>query len=195
MASQLRRVTGNPSRRTGVANAKLQARINRLPQMLQNRQSQAILKRDTAFQNSQIALQRSAAKQRKREQEAGMGLEASKLGVNLAMSDMGGKTLGDITRGAKDLYGNAFKKGYTNKAVPTGAARGWQDKVSVGGALSSGLTGYGVGKLVGGKSKTKKSLYGGGAGALLGMLSAPKGGGMMGGLVGGGLGALGGYFS
>jgi hypothetical protein len=195
MASQYRRVSGNPSMRSGLANAKLQGRVNRLPQMLANKQNKAILARDTAFQNKQIALQGKQRKQRERESEVGMGMEAAKLGLNIGMSDMGNKSLGDITRGAKNTYGSMFKKGHTDTPKPTGASRGISDRINVGGALSSGLTGFGVGKLVGGKSKAKKSLFGAGAGGLMGMLSAPKGGGMMGGLVGGLTGGIGGYFS
>jgi hypothetical protein len=202
MASQYRRVTGNPSVRSGLANAKLQSRINNLPQMLANRQQKQLINRDTAFQNKQIAMQRRGEKQRKREQESAMGLEAAKLGLNIGMSDMGGTTLGDITTGAKNAYtgaGNLFRKNKkpmaTNLNATGGPKSGWKNSVNVGGALSSGLTGFGVGKLVGGKSKAKKSLYGAGAGAAMGLLSANKGGGMMGGLIGGLTGGIGGYFS
>jgi hypothetical protein len=198
MASQYSKVTGNPSVRSGLAKAKLQGRVNRLPQMLANRQNQAILKRDTAFQNKQIALQGAQRKQRERESEVGMGMEAAKLGLNIGMSDMGKKTLGDITAGAGNAYRgvtNKFRSPTNQKSTTLPAKEGMFSNVNVGGALSSGLTGFGVGKLVGGKSKAKKSLFGAGAGGLMGMLSAPRGGGMMGGLIGGLTGGIGGYFS
>jgi len=191
MASQLRKVTGN-KRLSSDPRAMLAAKISRLPQRMAQKQQSEIIKRDTAFQNKQIALQKKGATQRKREQEAAMGLEAGKLGVNLGMSDLGKKTIGDLTGDVKSL-GNKVGIGSdkTPGIKPTGAVNNF----NVGGAISSGLTGYGVGKMVGGKNKVKKSAYGAGAGALMGLLSANKGGGMSGMLGGGLLGGLGGYFS
>lgn len=191
MASQLRKVTGN-KRLSSDPRAMLAAKISRLPQRMAQKQQSEIIKRDTAFQNKQIALQKKGATQRKREQEAAMGLEAGKLGVNLGMSDLGKKTIGDLTGDVKSL-GNkvGIGSGKTPGIKPTGAVNNF----NVGGAISSGLTGYGVGKMVGGKNKVKKSAYGAGAGALMGLLSANKGGGMSGMLGGGLLGGLGGYFS
>lgn len=193
MASQLRKVTGN-KRLTSDPRAMLQAKISRLPQRLAQKQQSEIIKRDTAFQNKQIALQKKGATQRKREQEAAMGLEAGKLGVNIGMSDLGKKTVGDLTGGVKALGNKVMGREKTPGIQPT-KPTGPVNNFNVGGAIASGLTGYGVGKMVGGKNKVKKSAYGAGAGALMGLLSANKGGGL-GGLISGGLtGGLGGYFS
>lgn len=197
MASQLRRVTGN-RRLTSDPRAALQAKIANLPNRLAQQQQREVIKRDTRFQNKQIALQKKSAAQRRREQEATMGLEASKLGMNLAMSDLGGKTIGDVTGGVKALKNKVMGTEKTSGIQSTGPKQPTGNAVkdfNIGGAISSGLTGYGVGKLVGGKSKAKKSMFGGGAGALMGLLSANKGGGLSGLLSGGLSGALGGYFS
>ena len=191
MASQLRKVTGN-RRLTSDPRAALQARISNLPNKLAQQQQRQVIARDTKFQNKQIKLQKKSAEQRRREQEAAMGLEASKLGMNLAMSDLGSKTIGDVTGSVKGMYNSAMGNEKTSGLKPSGNA---VSNFNIGGAVSSGLTGFGVGKLVGGKSKAKKSAYGAGAGALMGLLSANKGGGMSGLLSGGLTGALGGYFS
>lgn len=194
MASQLRKVTGN-RRLTSDPRAILAAKISRLPQKMAQKQQSEIIKRDTAFQNKQIALQKKGATQRKREQEAAMGLEAGKLGVNLGMSDLGKKTVGDLTGGVKSLGRKVGIGSDKTPGIKPTTATGPISNFNVGGAISSGLTGYGVGKMVGGKNKVKKSAYGAGAGALMGLLSANKGGGMSGMLGGGLLGGLGGYFS
>jgi hypothetical protein len=190
MASQLRKVTGN-RRLTSDPRAILQAKIANLPRRMQQQQQREIIKRDTAFQGSQIALQKDAATQRKREQEAAMGLEAGKLGVNIGMSDLGKKTMGDMVGGAKNISNDTMNTSLDPKSP--GMPAGIRD-FNVGGAISSGLTGYGVGKLVGGR-KGKKTGYGAGAGALMGMLSSNSGQGLSG-MIGGGIaGAIGGYFS
>ena len=196
MASQYRKVTGNTSNRGSSANAILQAKIGRLPQLLAQRQRKEVLARDSAFQNSQIALQKKQQKQAQREQQSAMGLEAARLGLNIGMSDMGQKTLGDISASGQNTY-NSAKSSLTNTTKPAEVmpGKGPISGINIGGALSSGLVGYGVGNLVGGKKKGKKALWGGLAGGALGMLSAPRGGSMMGGLIGTGLGTLGGYLS
>jgi len=200
MASQYRRVTGNPATRKGLAEARLQARVSRLPQVLAQKNMREVQARDARFQEKQIKMQKKTMAQRKREQEAALGLEAGKLGLNLAMSDLGGTTIGDIGRSAQNAVGSA--KGMLpggTKPTPIEAPKAGYTGVkgiNVGGALASGLTGYGAGKLVGGKNKKKKAMYGAGAGALMGLLSGSKSGNAFGGMGAGLLaGGLGGYFS
>ena len=192
MASQLRKVTGN-RRLARDPRAGLQAKISNLPNRLQQRQQAEVIARDTKFQGKQIALQKKGMTQRKREQEAAMGLEAGKLGVNLAMSDIGKKTVGNMFGGAKDLASKAT--GGWVKPAATNTKPNMVRDINLGGAISSGLTGYGVGKLVGGKNKKKKSLYGMGAGALMGLMSSGQGKGLSGMITGGLSGGMGGYFS
>lgn len=160
MASQLRKISANRRLRSD-PRAKLQARISNLPGMLANKQQRDIIKRDTSFQNKQIGLQKKQMKQRKREQQVGMGLEAAKLGLNLATSDIGKSTVGQLYKGAKGTFSKAAG------AAP--AKTGGLYDVKPGAAISGGLTGYGVGQMVGG-SKKKKALYGAAAGGLMGML-------------------------
>ena len=195
MASQLRRVTGN---RYGgnPAQAQLQAKIANLPATLANRQNKQILARDTKFQNQQISMMKKRRQMEQQAQERGMGLEAAKLGVTLGMSDFGSKSIGDAVKGVKGTWNGLVKGGTSNTGSNTqqGKSNMFSD-FNLGGAISSGLTGYGVGKLVGGKNKTKKSLYGAGAGALMGLLSSKPGQGMYSGLSGLIPGGLGGLFS
>jgi len=199
MASQYLRVTGNPAGRAKTSNAILQSKIARLPQAMAAKQAREQIARDKKFQKQNIQMAKKDMKFRERQEESAMGLEASKLGLNLAMSDMGSKTLGDVGTGAKAAYRGVrdkFAKPGTNEKLNVeDKDPSMVSKLPIGAALSSGLTGYGVGKLVGGKSKGKKALYGGGAGALMGMMSAPKGSGLGGMMAGGLTGALGGYFS
>lgn len=192
MASQLRRVTGNTAvSPSSLAHARLQAKIAGLPEVLAARQQRKNIARDTRFQNRQLALQKAAAKQRQREQQAAMGLDAAKLGLSVGMSDFGKKTIGDAFTAGKGVV-NKIPGVNVNPKVS-----GLPSSVSnfnIGGALASGLTGYGVGNLIGGKNKLKKGLYGAGSGALMGLLTAPKGGGL-GGLLSGALfGGAGGFF-
>jgi hypothetical protein len=194
MALQYRRVTGNPSRRAVYENAILQSKINRLPYTLQAKQQKETLQRDAAFQQKQLALAKQQAAQRKREQQAMFGLEASKLGLGLAMSDMGQKTLGDVTSGVKGIFGS--KEPTPAVTAPAAPAKpktsGIVSSLPIGTAVSSGLMGFGIGKLMGDKKKTKRAMFGAGAGALMGMLSAPKGSGLLGGFTGGLFGGIGG---
>lgn len=193
MASQLRKVTGN-RRLASDPRAMLQAKISNLPNRLQQRQQAEVIKRDTAFQGKQIALQKKSMTQRRREQEAAMGLEAGKLGVNLAMSDIGKKTVGSLFGSAKNMASKVIP-GVDPVSKVEQNKPGMVRDINLGGAISSGLTGYGVGKLVGGKNKAKKSLYGMGAGALMGLMSAGQGKGLSGMITGGLSGGAGGYFS
>lgn len=194
MASQLLSVRGKKRTPYGARGA-LQAKIARLPQTMEAQQQRELIARDTKFQNKQMKLQKDEAAQRRREQEVGMGLEAGKLGLNIGMSDMGKKSVGDLFTGGKKLINDVSKpiagKDVMNVAPKSGGP--WD--VNVGSGVASGLTGYGVGKLVGGKNKKKKAGFGAGAGALMGMLSSKPGSGLMGGLIGGLTGGLGGYFS
>jgi len=180
MASQLRRVTGN-RRIASSPHAQLQAKIGALPQTLANKQQAEVIKRDTKFQGKQIGLQKKQMKQRRREQQVGMGLEAAKFGMNLATSDMANKSVGSLYQGAKETLGGA----------PAPAKTGGLYDVKPGVALASGLTGYGVGQMVGGKNKKKKAMYGAAAGGLMGLFG---GGGNMAtagmGALAGGLGGL-----
>ena len=184
MASQLQRVTGSRRLRYD-PRAGLQAKIARLPQMQAQKQQREVIARDTAFQNKQIALARKSAAQRKREQQAGMGLEAAKLGFTVGMGDIGKTTIGDITAGTRNIFKG--KEAPKVEAKETGISG-----INVGAGLASGLAGFGVGKMVGGKKKLKKAGFGAGAGALMGLLSGKS---LIAGGIGGLMGGLGGYFS
>jgi hypothetical protein len=195
MAGQYRRVTGNPSRRKAGQQAVLQSRINMLPQLLQAQQQRAQIARDTQFQNQQMSLQKKQLKQRDRESEVGMGLEAGKLGLTLGMSDAGKKTFGDLFSAGSGMVHDVSGGRYgTAGGGPKGEGN-MLSNFNIGGGIASGLTGYGVGKMIGGKNKTKKGLYGAGSGALMGLLSSKKGQGLSGMISGGLLGGLGGIFS
>ena len=186
MASQYRKVSGvrtNSLLRDAEANR--DARIAMLPQLMARQQEQQLIKRDTAFQNKQISLAKDQAKQRLREQEAAMGQSAMTLGTNIAMSDMNKTTFGDIKRGTT----NMFKPAGERQQAPTGGDTGF-NAWRPGTAISSGLTGFGVGKMVGGKSKVKKGLFGAASGGILGLLSGQGLGGGITGLVSGGIGGL-----
>jgi hypothetical protein len=181
MASQLRRVSGNKRLRSS-PHAQLQAKISALPQSLANKQQREIIARDTSFQNKQIGLQKKQQKFQKRQQQAGMGLEAAKLGMNLATSDLGGSTIGQMAKGVKETFG-----GPTSTPAKSGGL--YDMKPGVG--IASGLTGWGVGQMIGGKNKKKKAAWGAAAGGLMGLLG---GGGNLGtagmGALAGGLGGL-----
>lgn len=178
MASQYRRVTGAPRLRTG--EAALQAKIAMLPQMMQRKQQQQLIARDTKFQNQQIAMAKQAAKQKKRAEAAAMGLEAGKLGLTMATGSASNTTAGDIVRGTKNIFGG-------NKEVaPEGGDTGWKS-YKPGSTIASGLTGYGLGKMMGGKSKKKKALYGAIGGGITGLLSGKD---LISGGIGAGVGAL-----
>ena len=180
MADQIRRVTGNPSVRRRTADAILQAKIARLPQQLANQQRREQIARDTEFQNQQIRLQKDSVKQRKREQEAAMGLEAAKFGINLS----------DFNSNASNVK-DATKTTVTGGTESSSLLEGFTS--SLPGAVGSGLVGFGAGKMAGGKSKGKKTLLGAGAGFLSSLLSNKPGfGDNFGGAI---LGGIGGYFS
>jgi len=192
MAQQMRKVTENRGRSSNPAHAILQSKIARLPASLAQKQQKAIIQRDTNFQNQQLRLMNKRRKMEEDAAERGMGMEAAKLGLTMGMSDFGGKTIGDaLSGGSKAL--NKVSMGKLGSANPPARSNMFSD-FNIGGAISSGLTGYGVGKLVGG-GKTKKSLFGAGSGALMGLLASKPGQGLYSGLTGLISGGLGGYFS
>jgi hypothetical protein len=129
-----------------------------------------------------------AAKQamEERKSEVGMGLEAGKLGVTMASK--GGKTLGDIWQGGKEL-------GVPGMGAPGtgfGSAGGFMSNLNIGQIAGGGLAGYGMSKMLGKKaSKVTKGLAGAGVGAALGLLGGGNAfSGMLSGGFGGGIGGL-----
>ena len=158
MASQLGAVRRDRRLRSD-QDAELQARMQFLPQILANQASRKLeTKRDAQFERTigleqdKFALQKKRLKQQQREAQAGMGLEAAKLGTTLSFGDMGKRSIGSIV----------------GQNQP-GAWGGIGD-VRTGSVLGSGLTGFGVANILGG-SKTKKVLGGALGGGLMNLLS------------------------
>ena len=203
MARQTGAVSGKSRRRNQIA--ELNARQGGLTGLIANQDKATALGRQKELDALQVAqsdrshnlseqqfsYNKKAAKENRalanRQSQIGMGLEASKMGMNVGMN-YSGKSLGDISRST--MTGVGFGAG----SGP--AVGGWTDKVDVGSAVGGGLLGYGAGQLIGGKSKAKKAGIGMLAGGLMGMLSGPKGSGMnFGSMISGGLGgAFGGMF-
>lgn len=167
MATQLQRVTGNPRLKQDQV-AALNARMGLLPQMLQQKERAADIQMQKNQFNRQMGFQKDQMRVQQRAQEAGMGLEAAKLG--LTASTMGSSRLGDVP--------------YLNKVATPGSTFG---NIRTGDIVGSGLAGYGAGMMLGGKSKLKKGLLGAGAGGLMSLLS---GGNMLAGATSGGIGSL-----
>ena len=118
-----------------------------------------------------------------------MGLSAATLGTNFAFGPSGKTTVSEMFGRGKEMVG--LGKGGTS-SVP-----GLIGGITAGQILGSGLTGFGVGRMVGG-SKTKKAGYGALAGGLMGLLSGGANKGLAGAAtkfgMGAVLGGLGGLF-
>ena len=178
MASQLQRVTrGRGMRQDQIA--QLNARLRLLPQMQAAKERNEAIEMNKAQFNKQYSLQKRGLEAQKRAQEATMGLEAAKLGMTAATSDVGAKTIGGAIGKIPGL-GSA------------GTSGGFLNNITVGSALGGGLAGFGAARLAGGKSKTKRAMYGMGAGALMGFLGSKAGSGLAGAGTGAVTGLLGG---
>lgn len=168
MATQLQSVTRNPRMKQDQV-ASMNARMSMLPEMLRQRERSADLDMQKNQFNRTMGFKRRQQDAAERAQQAGMGLEAAKLGMTASMS--GNTTLGQVP--------------YLNKLTGTGSTG--LAGIRTGDIVGSGLAGFGASQLLGGKSKLKKGLVGAGAGGLLSMLS---GGNMMAGATSGGLGSI-----
>jgi len=171
MASQLQRVTRNPRMRESQV-ASMNARLDTLPEMLRRRERAADLELQSRQFNQSMKMQNKARQVQQRAAEAAFGLEAAKLGMTAATSGVGQKTLGG-------LFGSKSGGPFSN--------------ITTGSIVGGGLAGFGAGKLAGGKSKTKKALFGAGAGGLMSLLGgganmANIGSGVLSGAIGGMLG-------
>ena len=196
MATQMGSTTRNKRKLDQIAI--LNARQSLLPQMLMNQQRSEDLSRANEMKNIQIAqfdqqfeldqdrvdFEKKSYRQQKNASERGarigMGLEAGKLGVNIAQN-YGNKTVG----GFADSIGNL-----TNTQGLGSGMSPMLSNLSLGSAVGGGLAGFGVSQLMGKKKKKGyKMAAGAGAGALMGYLSGGTGGAISGGL-GGAFGSL-----
>jgi len=173
MASQLRRVTRDPRLRRN-QEAELQARMRFLPQIMANKASKRIeAKQDAQFEKSigveydKLRLQKKRDKLQKRAEEAGMGLEAAKFGTGFAFSELGKNTVGGLVGAGKSLISPGSAK--TSPTKSSGALK-TIGSMTTGSIVGSGLTGFGVGRLIGG-SKKKRAIGGALAGGLMSLLS------------------------
>jgi len=178
--------------------AVLNARQGLLPQMLMNQQRADDLARANEMKNIQIAqfdqqfaqdqermdFEKKSYRQQKNAMERasriGMGLEAGKLGVNIAQN-YGDKTVGGFAGSIGQSIGDpGFGQGM-NPMI---------SNLSLGSFVGGGLAGYGAAQLMPKKSKKGyKVAVGAGTGAILGGLSGGWGGAISGG-IGGGFGGL-----
>ena len=195
MASQLQSVTRDRRLRVD-QDAQLQARMQMLPQIMANQASRRIEKkqdaqfeRTLALRQDEFSLQKKRTKLQERQDQANMGLSAATFGTNFAFGDAGKTTVSEMFGGAKKMVG-------LGKGGTTGMP-GLIGGITAGQILGSGLTGYGVSKMVGG-SKVKKAGYGALAGGLMGLLSGGANKGLSGAAtkfgMGAVLGGLGGLF-
>jgi len=195
MATQMGSTTRNKRKLDQIAI--LNARQGLLPQMLMNQQRSEDLARANEMKNIQIAqfdqqyaqdqermdFEKKSYRQQKNASERGarigMGLEAGKLGVNIAQN-YGDKTVGGFVSSIGSMGSNP---GLGSGMSPM------LSNLSLGSAVGGGLAGFGVSQLMGKKKKGYKMAAGVGAGALMGMLSGGAGGAISGGL-GGAFGSL-----
>jgi len=188
MASQMYGVTGQRKMKRNQG-AELNARLQLLPSIIAAKQDKEQLAADTKFKNKSLRQEKNIAKKtskfQKKQSKQAFGMEAGKLGLNLATSDLlqdGGTQIGNIM--------NKFKS--TPAPAPNGPPakiqgqkQGYFSGLSIGGGLAGGLGGYGAASMYGG-GKTKKMLIGAGAGGLMGLLGGGNGlSGALGGLFGG----------
>ena len=211
MPSQMGVVTRSKRRRNQIA--ELEARQSLLPQMIANQQRKEDLERANELQDIQVeqwnkdyslaqdqqAWNRKAYQKTKnateRTNRIGMGLEATKLGLNLGQQ-YGNKTLGNT------MFSKSTAPISSSFTPTTGAYEQWSygkdagdfaskaiNEFKVGSFIGGGLTGYGASRLVNKKKKGKRFAIGAGAGALSGFLSGGPSGALAGG-IGGGIGSL-----
>jgi hypothetical protein len=174
--------------------AALNAKLQFLPQRLEQQRAEQRHQDDLAFReksfaqserqfgDSQAMIRRQNA-MREREQEVGMGLEAAKAGMGMAMR--GGATLqskfgGSVvpatapsgwTPGAKTGGGGLFAKAGSAISPLKDAASKYLGHMTMGNTLGAGLIGFGAGRMFGGKNKLKKFGVGAAAGGLMGLFS------------------------
>ena len=185
--------------------AALNQKLKYLPARLQQQQNEQQHQDDLAFRERTFAqsssqfkdsqqLRRRQMEQTERAQEAGMGLEAAKAGMGMAMK--GGMNL-------KDKLGSmpAFGSGGGGATAPSGwtpgtgtgtggvakgglfsqlgsmagkagnflkdSASKYLGGLTMGNSIGAGLTGFGAGRLLGGDNKLKKFGLGAAAGGLM----------------------------
>jgi hypothetical protein len=205
MASQMFGVTGNRRLKRN-QKSELNARLLQLPSILAAEQAAEQQRKDQAFKEKELAQNKKMAREemkfKRSEAKRGFGLEVGKLGINIGTSNLlGGQTIGSLGTQIKGLFtGGAQKQGSpTTSFQPHGTPNramsgipksggGFFSGVPISSIASGGLAGFGAGSLFGGESKSKKLLYGGLAGAGLGLLSGGLSGalgGAAGGLFGG----------
>jgi len=196
MASQMYGITGKRNMKRDQI-SELEARLGMLPSILATKQKAEQVKKEDAFRNKQFKEQKDQSRKAEAfsqlQAKRGMGLEVAKMGVNLGTSPY---LRGDAGGGAiANQDGLVVSKG-----GPTGGydpqmvkpkESGFFSGVDTNSAISGGLAGFGVGSMMSGKSKSKKLLFGAGAGMLTGLLS----GGYSGMLGGAGAGLFGGLMS
>jgi hypothetical protein len=167
MASQIQGVTHNA--RLGVdQEAAMRGRMSQLPAILRQRERTEDIEMQKEQFNRTMGFKNEQRRIEERAREAQMGLSAAKLGLTASMGS--NYTLGQLP--------------FIKRFATPGSAMG---NIKTGDIVGSGLAGFGTGKMVGGKSKAKKGLYGAGAGGLLSMLS---GGNIFTGMATGGIGGL-----
>ncbi len=198
MASQMFGVTGNRRLKRN-QKSELNARLRLFPDILAREQEASQQKREEAFKENQLAQEKRIAqdelKFKRQQSKQAFGLEMGKTAINLATSDFmtgkyGGMTLGQVGQKARGLWGGQKE---AMPYIPAEAgpqtfgqkAKGYFSNIPIGSIAAGGLSGFGVGQMFGDMGGKKKMLYGGLAGAGIGLL-----GGGLSGALGGGLGGL-----
>jgi hypothetical protein len=204
MASQMFGVTGNRRLKRN-QRSELNARLAQLPSILASEQAADQQRKEQEFKEKQLAQEKKIAKDelkfKRQESKRGFGMEMGKLGVNLAFSEYGGQSLGQLGGSVRGLFGGGSgetPKPTTSFQPPGTAGRamggipksggGFFSSLPIGSIAAGGLAGFGMGSMFGESGKSKKLLYGGLAGAGLGLLSGGLSGalgGAAGGLFGG----------
>lgn len=184
MPTQMIATGGSRRRRPYVDD--LNARLQRLPNMLQAEQEQknAAAQQDywnrdielkkadqigeANWRNQQIGMKQAEMDFAERQARQNMGLQALTLGANLSMNP-GNKTIGNVGKATGNLFGRQI--------APTGTGFfGGLKDVNLGNVVAGGLTGYGAANMFGGgkKNKFKNAAIGTGAGLLSNFLSSGK---------------------
>lgn len=184
----------------------LAGRMRGLSGMLRNQQRKEMIAREDAYRKKAFAEDKRQFKEeqklKRKQSKQEFGLEIGKTAVNLATSDfMSGAmdyTIGDL---GSDIKGLGQKIGFGGTKIPstrspggtmsgptitaTSGGPGFFSNIPLGSIASGGAMGFGIGSVFGDKSKGKRALYGGLAGAGMGLL-----GGGLSGALGGGIGGL-----
>jgi hypothetical protein len=211
MASQMFGVTGNRRLKRN-QKAELNTRLAMFPDILAAEQAASQQKKEAEFKERELKqtkdIARDELKFKRQQSKAAFGLEVGKTAVNLATSDFmtgkfGGMTLGQAGSGIRNFFGGGAKTAQNpDPGVSTAMQRhgsiapgsgstmmgkvgGYFSNIPIGSIAAGGLTGFGIGSMFGDMGKGKKMLYGGLAGAGLGLL-----GGGLSGALGGGIGGL-----